>query len=125
MAVMNGTLGLYQGPKTLMKVIGWLAEGYSEDDLLQIGVARPSVWPVEYLVCLFGVECFVFGAVVEYAVAEVYEQQVAFFIGFVDFVAAFHCLLDFFLDDEVVDLARLLGAQLLATPRGEEQEQRE
>lgn len=51
MAVMNGALGLYQGPKTLMKVIGWLAEGYSEDDLLQIGVARPSVWPVEYLVC--------------------------------------------------------------------------
>lgn len=50
MAIMDGALGLYQGPKTLMKVIGWLAEGYSEDDRLQIGVARPSVWPVEFLI---------------------------------------------------------------------------
>ena len=50
MAIMDGALGLYQGPKALIKIVKWLAEGYSKDDLLQIGVARPSVWPVEFLV---------------------------------------------------------------------------
>ena len=50
MAIMDGALGLYQGPKALVNVVKWFAESYSRDDLLQIGVARPSVWPVEFLV---------------------------------------------------------------------------
>lgn len=50
MAIMDGAMGLYKGPKTLMKVIEWLSDG-CPDKTRQIGdVVLYCRWPVQYLV---------------------------------------------------------------------------
>lgn len=50
MAIMDGAMGLYKGPKTLMKVLEWLSEG-CPDETRQMGdVVLYCRWPVQYLV---------------------------------------------------------------------------
>lgn len=50
MAIMDGALGLYKGPKTLMKVLEWLSDG-CPDETRQMGdVVLYCRWPVQYLV---------------------------------------------------------------------------
>lgn len=50
MAIMDGAMGLYKGPKTLMKVLEWLSDG-CPDETRQVGdVILYCRWPVQYLV---------------------------------------------------------------------------